>query len=235
MRIADMNWMQVEAYLRRDDRRRAAGHASSTPSAPHGRLHPAPSGWRRGRRAARRAGVPGGRLRRHALFPGVSRLDLAARRDLPARWSATSSTACAGQRLPPHPDRQRPRRQPARSSSLATSGWPTIGEMQSASSTTGGTRRKTWAKVQAIDPVASHASWMENFPWTRLPGVGPPSQRKPMVDLGTRARCSARPASATISATAISAATTSGRTRRCWRSGRSRSRRHATCSKAGWA
>ena len=27
---------------------------------------------------------------------------------------------------------------------------------------------KTWAKVQAIDPKASHASWMENFPWTRL-------------------------------------------------------------------
>lgn len=23
---------------------------------------------------------------------------------------------------------------------------------------------KTWAKVQEIDPVASHASWMENFP-----------------------------------------------------------------------
>ena len=30
---------------------------------------------------------------------------------------------------------------------------------------------RTWAKVQAIDPVASHGSWMENFPWTRLPGV----------------------------------------------------------------
>jgi len=41
---------------------------------------------------------------------------------------------------------------------------------------------KTWAKVKAIDPVASHASWMENFPWTRLPGVVPPSQQKPMVD-----------------------------------------------------
>src|SRR5213083_268933 len=27
---------------------------------------------------------------------------------------------------------------------------------------------KVWAQVQAIDPVASHASWMENFPWTHL-------------------------------------------------------------------
>jgi creatinine amidohydrolase len=42
---------------------------------------------------------------------------------------------------------------------------------------------KTFAKVQEIDPVASHASWMENFPWTRLPGVVLPAQRKPMVDL----------------------------------------------------
>ena len=41
---------------------------------------------------------------------------------------------------------------------------------------------KTWAKVKAIDPVASHASWMENFPWTRLAGVTAPSQQKPMVD-----------------------------------------------------
>ena len=42
---------------------------------------------------------------------------------------------------------------------------------------------KTLAKVHAIDPVASHASWMENFPWTRLPNIGMPSERKPMVDL----------------------------------------------------
>ncbi|WFS00834.1 creatininase family protein [Rhizobium tumorigenes] len=42
---------------------------------------------------------------------------------------------------------------------------------------------KTYAKVQEIDTVASHASWMENFPWTRLPGVVQPTQQKPMVDL----------------------------------------------------
>jgi creatinine amidohydrolase len=42
---------------------------------------------------------------------------------------------------------------------------------------------KTFAKVQEIDSVASHASWMENFPWTRLPGVVLPSQQKPMIDL----------------------------------------------------
>ena len=42
---------------------------------------------------------------------------------------------------------------------------------------------KTFAKVQEIDTVASHASWMENFPWTRLPGAVQPTQQKPMVDL----------------------------------------------------
>ena len=40
---------------------------------------------------------------------------------------------------------------------------------------------KMWAHVQAIDPLASHASWMENFPWTRLPGETPPDAQKPAV------------------------------------------------------
>ncbi|MDR6666588.1 creatinine amidohydrolase [Rhizobium sp. 1399] len=42
---------------------------------------------------------------------------------------------------------------------------------------------KTFAKVQEIDAVASHASWMENFPWTRLEGIKQPTQQKPMIDL----------------------------------------------------
>jgi creatinine amidohydrolase len=42
---------------------------------------------------------------------------------------------------------------------------------------------KVWAQVQAIDPVASHASWMENFPWTRLANVALPSEQKPMSEL----------------------------------------------------
>ena len=44
---------------------------------------------------------------------------------------------------------------------------------------------RTWARVQAIDPVASHGSWMENFPWTRLPGVELPKTQRPMVDMDT--------------------------------------------------
>ena len=42
---------------------------------------------------------------------------------------------------------------------------------------------KTLDAVMKIDSVASHASWMENFPWTRLAGIALPTQQKPMVDL----------------------------------------------------
>ena len=40
---------------------------------------------------------------------------------------------------------------------------------------------KTMAQVQATDTVASHASWMENFPWTRLPSTSADGV-KDMVD-----------------------------------------------------
>jgi creatinine amidohydrolase len=39
------------------------------------------------------------------------------------------------------------------------------------------------AAVDEIDPNASHASWFENFPWTRLGGVELPDERKPMADI----------------------------------------------------
>lgn len=44
----------------------------------------------------------------------------------------------------------------------------------------------TWSAVQSVDPVASHASWMENFPWTRLPGVMMPDGQKPPIASETR-------------------------------------------------
>ncbi len=42
---------------------------------------------------------------------------------------------------------------------------------------------RTWEKVMEIDPVASHASWMENFPWNRLPGVTVPAEQKAAIEL----------------------------------------------------
>jgi creatinine amidohydrolase len=41
----------------------------------------------------------------------------------------------------------------------------------------------TAATVRRIDPIAGHASWMENFPWTRLPDRAPVPDSKPMVDV----------------------------------------------------
>jgi creatinine amidohydrolase len=41
---------------------------------------------------------------------------------------------------------------------------------------------RVWPVVQAIDPDASHASWLESFPWTRVEGVAIPEGHKPPVD-----------------------------------------------------
>ncbi|HEY8288563.1 MAG TPA: creatininase family protein [Acetobacteraceae bacterium] len=41
----------------------------------------------------------------------------------------------------------------------------------------------TATAVHRIDPVAGHASWMENYPWTRLAGRPPEEGSKPMIDL----------------------------------------------------
>ena len=38
------------------------------------------------------------------------------------------------------------------------------------------------ARAREIDPEPSHANWFENFPWTRLAGVELPAERKPPLD-----------------------------------------------------
>lgn len=38
------------------------------------------------------------------------------------------------------------------------------------------------AAARSFDPVGSHASWFENFPWTRLPGVEMPDEQKILAD-----------------------------------------------------
>jgi creatinine amidohydrolase len=35
--------------------------------------------------------------------------------------------------------------------------------------------------VREVDAEGTHASWIENFPWTRLEGVSLPQERKPLV------------------------------------------------------
>ena len=41
----------------------------------------------------------------------------------------------------------------------------------------------TSAACRALDPVGAHASWSENFPWTRLEGVVQPAGSKPVADM----------------------------------------------------
>jgi creatinine amidohydrolase len=42
---------------------------------------------------------------------------------------------------------------------------------------------RTRAAIMEIDPDAAHASWMENFPWTRLEGVTQPAGHKDKIDI----------------------------------------------------
>jgi creatinine amidohydrolase len=46
---------------------------------------------------------------------------------------------------------------------------------------------QTWATVKAIDALSSHASWMENFPWTRLEGVAMPNHQVNLPERAGRA------------------------------------------------
>lgn len=44
---------------------------------------------------------------------------------------------------------------------------------------------ETMGKVLAVDASGSHANWMENFPWTRLANAPAPITPKPIVDRET--------------------------------------------------
>ena len=182
MRIADMNWMQVEEYLQHDDR--AVLPLGSTEQHSYLRLTVdciLPE--RVAAEAAEPLGVP--------VFPVVAYGVTPYFREFPGSISLRVETHLAVVR--------------DILDSLAHSGFRRIlivnghggnGAVQQLAQEWAAdheTRRvifhdwwnapATWAKVQAIDPVASHGSWMENFPWTRLPSVAAPSEQRQMVDL----------------------------------------------------
>ncbi len=48
-----------------------------------------------------------------------------------------------------------------------------------------------WALANEVDAEAGHASWVENFPWTRVGAAPTPKDRKPMVDRGALRAASA--------------------------------------------
>ncbi|MEP7199140.1 MAG: creatininase family protein [Chloroflexota bacterium] len=181
MQIADMNWMQVEEYLKLDDR--VVLPLGSTEQ--HGYLSLSVDNILSERvalEAAEPLGVP--------VFPVLAYGITPYFRNFPGSVSLRINTY-----LPVVRDIL---------DSLASSGFKRIlivnghGGNSPAQSLAGewmadnpGVKIKfhnwwnaprTWAKVQAIDPLASHASWMENFPWTRLAHVPMPDQQKPMTD-----------------------------------------------------
>ncbi len=41
---------------------------------------------------------------------------------------------------------------------------------------------RTYAVIREIEPEGQHASWWENFPWTRLAGVDVPEESKPPMN-----------------------------------------------------
>jgi creatinine amidohydrolase len=41
---------------------------------------------------------------------------------------------------------------------------------------------QTYAVIRELEPDGQHASWWENFPWTRLPGIDVPQEAKPPMD-----------------------------------------------------
>lgn len=181
MRIADMNWRQVESYLRRDDR--AVLPLGSTEQ--HAGLSLATDiilAARVALEAADPLGVP--------VFPGLVYGIVPSFRAYPGTISIRIETLLhlIGDVL----------------DSLAEQGFRRIlivnghggnapvqgflGEWLAAHPKVQvrfhnwWSAPKTWAKVQATDPVASHASWMENFPWTRVLGEEAPKKAKPMIE-----------------------------------------------------
>lgn len=182
MRIGDMNWMQVEEYLERDDR--AILPLGSTEQ--HGYLRLTVDGILPDRLAtevAEPVGVPVFPVVAYGVtpyfreFPGT--ISLRVETHLNVVRDILDSMAHSGFRRV-----------------LIVNGHGGNGAVQQFaqewSADHVGCRvifhnwwnaPRTWAKVQEIDPVASHASWMENFPWTRLPGIQLPKAQKEMVDL----------------------------------------------------
>jgi creatinine amidohydrolase len=187
MRIADMNWMQVEEHVKRDDR--AVLPVGSTEQHAHLSLCvDAILSERVSVEAAEPLGVPVFPVQSYGFTPNFV--------DYPGTVTLKLSTLCAlyidildsmvrsgfrrivivnghGGNGPAHGailewfDRNR-------GVQVKWHNWWNA--------------PKTWAAVKAIDPVASHASWMENFPWTRVPGVVQPKGQKPMVDFNKLGR-----------------------------------------------
>ena len=191
MRARDLNWMQVEEYLSRDDR--VVLPVGSTEQ--HGYLSLETDNilaQRISAEAAEPLGVlvlpvlPYGLTPSFAAYPGSPTLRLetfvAVLRDLLGSLHAQGfrrilvvnghggnvpGNSLAREWTADHPDAQ----------AIFHSWWSSA---------------RVQAAAKEVDPEPSHANWFENFPWTRLAGVELPRGRKPPLDLA--AYCAAGPA-----------------------------------------
>ncbi len=170
MRIADLNWMQVEEYLRRDDR--IVLPLGSTEQ--HSYLSLATDAIL-AERVAVEAAEPLGVPVLPALAFGVTPYFAA----FPGSPSVTPETyvAFVGELL------ESLRGQGFRRFLLVNGhgGNAPVRRLESPGIVVHDwwSAPRTRAVVDEIDPQASHASWMENFPWTRLAGVVVPDGHKP--------------------------------------------------------
>jgi creatinine amidohydrolase len=170
VRVADLNWMQMEDYLRRDDR--IVLPLGSTEQ--HGYLSLATDAILAERvavEAAEPLGVPVlpalayGITPYFAAYPGSPSV----KEDTYLAFVGELLDSLGGQGfkrllLVNGHGGNRPVEKLARSNIVVHEWWAAP---------------RTMAVVREVDPDASHASWMENFPWTRLPGVVFPDLHKP--------------------------------------------------------
>lgn len=181
MRVADMTWMQVETYLEQDDRcvipLGCTEQHRTCPSPPTRRLRSA-SQWRPPIRSASRSS----RLWRMASRPcswhtgTVSLSPSTYERLLVEMLGSVQRHGFKrivlvnghGGNAPARP---------------AVEAWTGRREGVTVRWHDWWRAPRTRAAVHRIDPDASHASWMESFPWTRVAGVLPPADAKHRIDL----------------------------------------------------
>ena len=182
MRIADMNWMQVEAYLASDDR--CVLPIGSTEQ--HAQLSLCVDAILAERVAAEAAeplgvpvypAMPFGLAPYFLAFPGTISLKvetlLAVVRDVVASVHRSGFRRVLivnghGGNIPVAALAQELMAERPSLSVKFHSWW---------------NAPKTWAKVQEIDASGTHANWMENFSWTRLANEAAPDAAKPAPDL----------------------------------------------------
>jgi creatinine amidohydrolase len=182
MRIADMNWMQVEAYLERDDR--AVLPIGSTEQ--HAYLSLATDALLAERIAVEAAAplgvpvfpvMPYGITPNFTAYPGT--LTLAPTTFVQVLRELLDGMAGAGFRrvlvVNGHGGN-------TAAAQPACNEWAAARPECRVRVHSWWNAPRTIEKVEAFDPVASHASWMESFPWTRIAGAPTPDRSKPMID-----------------------------------------------------